>query len=660
MPTPFQPDDILLERRITEIHAARRGRVAACAVSWPEPKADAYRSALWLLPLDGRPGRQLTAGTALDSVPRWSPSGNEIAFLSDREGGDPQIHLIRPDGGEARRLGRFKKGVVSIAWRPQGGRLLATCPLPVDPGQRGGPGRFDTEPQSGAPRVVWRLPYKLDAGGYTLDQEVHLFTIDATSAESRQLTHGAFDVRSAAWSPDGERIVFTRTREDRRMAHRTDVWVCDADGANARQLSSEQGSAIGPSWSPDGRWIAFSGALDEGDAQMRLWLIDVASGAVRPLGDESIEVVADTDLQWSRDSSAVSFINAHRGLQHVTTVTLDGTLRRITEGARHVSHLACTEERLVYSAERPDAPMEVYACDPDGAHETPLHRFNTWRDERTEPQVALRMFDVPDGRGGRERVEGWLLTPQQPGPRVPLLVDVHGGPASYAFVSFHKLAYWQVLCARGWAVLALNPVGSSSYGREFSERLRGHWGEYDLPQHIAAVQALKEEGIGSGGVAITGSSYGGYLSAWAVGQDALFDAAVVIAPVGNLESHFGTSDSGFYADPYSMCGEPHINRDASVRLSPMKHIEKARTPTLFLQGEEDQRCPRGQSEELFVTLMRAGDTPTELVLYPGGSHHFLSQGKPSHRLDALQRLLEWLERWIGRRTGAQGGATPAR
>ncbi len=176
---------------------------------------------------------------------------------------------------------------------------------------------------------------------------------------------------------------------------------------------------------------------------------------------------------------------------------------------------------------------------------------------------------------------------------------------------------------------------------------------------MAAVETLQREGLADDRVAIAGKSYGGYLSAWAIGHSERFRAAVVLAPVGNLETHYGTSDSGYYADPYAMCGSPSLNRDTSTKLSPMRYVEKARTPTLFLQGAEDERCPRCQSEELFVTLMRAGDTPAEMVLYPGGSHHCFESGKPEHRVDAVRRTVDWLERWIDQPVApANGEARP--
>jgi dipeptidyl aminopeptidase/acylaminoacyl peptidase len=298
--------------------------------------------------------------------------------------------------------------------------------------------------------------------------------------------------------------------------------------------------------------------------------------------------------------------------------------------------------RLAFVAEHPSQPSEVSLCGIDGRGEHRVTDFNPWWRERAPVQAELRAFEVPDGKGGTETIEGWLLSAKGAKRPGPLLDDVHGGPASYALLDFDTNVYWQVLCARGWNVLALNAVGSASYGREFCDRLQGRWGELDLPQHEAAVRQLQSEGVCDHRVAIGGKSYGGYLTAWAVGQVSTFRAAVVMAPVGNIETHYGTSDGGYYADPLYMGGGPRFDRELARRLSPMEHIEKARTPTLFLQGKEDERCPKCQSEELFVSMMRAGQTEAELVLYPDEGHTFLGEGAPSVRADACQRIIHWL------------------
>jgi dipeptidyl aminopeptidase/acylaminoacyl peptidase len=165
-----------------------------------------------------------------------------------------------------------------------------------------------------------------------------------------------------------------------------------------------------------------------------------------------------------------------------------------------------------------------------------------------------RNFEVPSGgEQENETIEGWLLLPPGLTGPYPSLVDVHDGPASYSYLKYLWHRHWHVLISRGWAVLTLNTVGSASFGREFSDRLRGRWGELDLNQCLAAVQLLQREGIADERVAITGKSYGGYLSAWAIGHTSIFRAAVICAPVSNLETHYGTSDSGTTRTPMR-CG----------------------------------------------------------------------------------------------------------
>jgi dipeptidyl aminopeptidase/acylaminoacyl peptidase len=283
-----------------------------------------------------------------------------------------------------------------------------------------------------------------------------------------------------------------------------------------------------------------------------------------------------------------------------------------------------------------------------------MSHFNAWWHERCAIEVKAVDFDVPDGRGGMERIGGWLIRAEgSTGPQ-PLLTDLHGGPASYAMLDYESSVYWQVLCSHGWTVLALNAVGSASYGREFCHRLAGHWGSMDLSQHLTAVRQLRRSGVCDGTLVVAGHSYGGYLASYATGNAHMFAAAVVMAPVGNIETHYGTSDGGYYSDPFYMGSAPGFDRALARGLSPVQHIENSRTPTLFLQGKEDERCPKCQSEELFVTLMRAGDTPAELVLYPGEGHSFLKSGAPSCREDATRRIVQWLERFRTARAPAAG------
>lgn len=658
MPAPFTTDDLYLHRKVTQLAGAPDGRSVACTVRSVDREGDGYLSCIWQVPLEGEPV-QLTRGPGRDNSPRWSPDGKRLAFLSDR-GGKAQVHILPGGGGEAAPCGEPPGAVSDLRWMPDGHALVVSAAVTVDPDWRGErPAGREPRQRKVQPQVAWKLPYKSDGVGYMLGREIHLFRLDAASGEHRRLTDGPFDVLAFDVAPDGARLAYARGRAG-RFSHRTDLWTSAADGSGARQVTREFATVMNPLWSPDGRWIAFCATREEGDAQTSLYVLECASGQARRLGDEDLQVADPLSVHWMPDSGGLLFLRQHRGRHQVVRISLEGgTLEERVAGHRQLGAFAPAGETLCFTVDHPAVPSEVHACLPDGAGERQLTDFNPWWRERTPILVENWTFQAPDGRGGSEEIEGWLLRAEGTSGPLPLLNDVHGGPAACALLDFDTNVFWQVLCAKGWAVLALNAVGSASYGREFCDRLAGHWGEYDLPQHLAAIRQLQDEGVCDARVAIAGKSYGGYLSGWAVGNSTVFRAAVVMAPVGNIETHYGTSDGGYYADPYSMGGEGRFDRALARKLSPLACVERATTPTLFMQGADDERCPKCQSEELFVSLMRAGDTRAELVLYPGEDHHFLGEGSPSVRQDAADRIVDWLVRHVDREPAPLAPAEPA-
>jgi dipeptidyl aminopeptidase/acylaminoacyl peptidase len=648
----FDPEDIYLYHSITSLDVAPSRGIAACTVTSEDRDKDRRRSAIWCVPLQdgGARAAQMTSGTDHDSAARWSPDDAQLAFISDR-GGTAQVFLRTEPTGDSIKITDFPGSVVAFEWSPSGKELLVTASVTVDAEARGGPEREGVTGDS-QPQVAWRLPYKADGVGFILGREIHLFVLDVDSRATRRITHGPFDVMGAAWSADGASIIYSPTREG-RFAHRTDLWTCDAGGANHRQITWSTAATQSPFCSPDGKWIAFAGAQEEGDARPSLWVCDRAGGDVRSLGGPDLEIVPSDPIVWTPDSQDVHVVAAHRGRQKIARVHVaDGEVTWLVAGERHVSQVALAGERLVFVSDGPLIPAEVCSSDLRGADERCHTSFNAWWNLRDNGTATMRRFDVPDGKGGRETIEGWLLVPPQGGPPYPLVVDAHGGPASYALLKFESQAYVPMLLSRGFAVLALNTVGSSSYGREFCDRLRGRWGELDLPQQTAVIDTLRREGFTDDRLAMVGKSYGGYLAAWAMGTTDCFRAGVVIAPVGNLATHFGTSDSGYYVDEYSMKARPGEG-DVYRRLSPIDKIGNVTAPTLFLQGKDDERCPVCQSEELFANIMRRTQTPTELVIYPGVGHMFTSVAQPSLRKDAFSRILEWIARWC-----TKAGETP--
>ncbi len=639
---PFSCDDLFLQRTLQGLDGSTSHPRVAFLVSRAVEASDSYESIAWLVDTGSdAPPRRLTSPASSASSPLLDPGGNRLAFLSSRDGtGGQQVQLMPVDGGEAAQLTNAKHQLQTLAgWSSDGTRLLATARVAWAEDEDDDPAR------DGRPWVVDFLPWKMDGSGPRVGQRTHLLEIDAASGEERMLASGDFDVGTAQWSPDGSRLAYVRSR-DGTQRHLQDLWLADADGGDARQVTRDLVTISGIRWSPDGRRIAFGGSCVEGDSISHLWLFDVESGAAtRPCG-EDLQLEGST-IVWHADGRRLATIASRRGLHELVAVSVeDGGVRRLDSGLQHVAALCPAGDRLLFVAATMRCPDELHSVGWDGGDVRRHGEFNHgWFAERARPRVEKRAFDVPDGEGGTEAIDAWVLLPADGEGPFPLLVDFHGGPQSNVLIDFGSHVYWYALLSAGWAIVAPNAVGSGGYGTGFARRMCGRWGEIDLPQHIAVIEALQREGLADDRLACTGKSYGGFLGAWAIAHDTRFRAAVISAPVANLESHTGTSDTGYYVGPYAMGGELAEERARYHALSPVQECHTIRTPTLLLQGEDDQRCPLGQSEEIFAHLVRCAEASCRMVVYPGGSHRMAGTGKPSHRLDYHRRLAGWMRRW---------------
>jgi dipeptidyl aminopeptidase/acylaminoacyl peptidase len=638
----FVAEDLLSFRVVSDMDLSPDGNWLVYTVREIDADNDQYASNHWLIATRGGCPKQLTFGRSINSSPRFSPDGTRLAFLSNREGGMPQLYVLPLSGGEAAPITRLSAGAGEPVWSPDGHRLAFAAKTAPD------------EPLH-APRVVHKLFYKADGSGFHLNNPTQIFVVPADGGVPAQLTEADCSAMEPSWSPSGDWIAFARMRAGARESHRSDVWRVSAAGGPATQLTSKCAHCLAPSWSPDGKWIAFYGSAREGDSRRQVWLAEPTAGRERCMTDEDEEVASfplgvTRPPFWSEDSSAMAVVLISASKSGVTLLSLDGSMRQVLSGERQLTMLAASARarRFCYAWSDPRLCGLLSTAGWDGEGDRLLVNVNAgWACERRWPRAGLRDFRGLEGRQNH----GLLMAPEGKGPW-PLLVDVHGGPHAYVELGFPYHPYWYVLVSRGWAVLSLNPAGSASYGREFAARLRGHWGELDLPEQLEAIDGLIAEGIADGSrVAIAGKSYGGYMAAWAIGKTNRFCAAVCSAAVSNLESHFGTSDTGYYIDPYNMDGEIVAARDRYHRLSPIQYAAAAETPTLILHGEDDQRCPIGQAEELFAALMRSSRAEVEFVRYPGGSHRLQETGRPSHRVDYHRRIAEFVERHASRVAG---------
>ena len=695
---PVQIDDLYAIKGVADAQLSPDGRLVAYVLSEIDREADDYRTSIWVVSSGGgTPPRRFTSGPKTDSAPRWSPDGTSLAFLSDRDGGAPQLYVMPAGGGEGRKLTSLEKGAGAAVWSPDGRRIAFSARFPAEapPADKEARRRWDQRP-----KVITRAQYKTDGQGYTLDAPARLFVVgvEDETQDLRPFVESDGEDRSPAWSPEeqpstgeagaegvrgsggGTRLAFTRTRSDVGDYSLSDLWVLDVETKEARRLTENVGRAAAPSWSPDGKTIAVFGTDEQepgfGEHSIRVWLVPAGGGTGKPHGgaeaDEGVRRTRDEGAArnltaeydrgaylasppavpagpvWAPDGGSVTYSVSNEGcIQVVRAAVSDGAVRPVISGDRWVTGFSASADRgrMALVANAPDQPGDVYVCDWQGAGERKLTDVNReWMERVALPRVERRRFASPHGH----EIDGWLFMPAGTAERAPLLLQIHGGPHSFAGSQFQATAFYcYALAARGWACLALNPTGSGSYGKAFAHGIRERWGEHDLPEQLAAADALIEEGlVDPKRLAVTGYSYGGYMTSWTIGHSDRFKAAVVGAPVTNFESFHGSSDIGLWFSPWELRGAIHEKRELYRRLSPIQSAHECVTPTLILHGEADARCPIGQGEELYSALVAANRAPVEFVRYPGGPHGFVSTGRPSHRVDYSQRVVDWMEQYV--------------
>jgi dipeptidyl aminopeptidase/acylaminoacyl peptidase/CubicO group peptidase (beta-lactamase class C family) len=621
-------DDLLALAVPSEPALAPDGAHVAYVLRTQDAAADRTVTELWLVPPGGGSARRLTAGPA-DTTPVWSPDGTRLAFL---RGGE--LALLPMDGGEARVLTGLPRPSGPPAWSPDGARLAFTALV-------------EDESPAHAPLVADHLDYQADGAGMIGAARRQVHVLDLATLDCRMLTDGRQDAGVPAWSPDGTDVAFVRAvGDDSDLRFRTAVHLLAVDDrhATARVAGPAGGVARTVGFTADGAALLVVGWPADPVGHARLLRVPLDGGDPVDLAGALDRNVMPGGLAYpgglpQEHDGRVLFCVRDQGCTHLWSVTAEGTdPRSVADGAgRVVDGLSVRPRLAAFVLSTPDSFGEIAVVDPSTGDERVLTRHGSTfalfpREERS--------FTISDGR----RVQAWLIRDgDAPGPR-PLLLDIHGGPHNaWNGAADEVHVYHQELASRGWAVLLVNPRGSDGYGEAWYDGVNGAWGVADAADLLEPIDALVAEGIADPGrLAVTGYSYGGFMTCWLTAHDGRFAAAVAGGTVSDLVSMAGTCDDGQFLSAYELGGPPWQDPKRYADMSPLTGVAEVRTPTLLLHGAADLTCPAGQAQQWHTALRQRG-VPTRLVLYPGASHAFILAGPPSQRIDYNRRVVDWLE-----------------
>lgn len=602
-------------------------------------------SQIWLSQRNGSDARQLTRVGERNSGGRWAADGQSIAFVSDRV--KKTGLFVMPFGGESIEITRHNGPISELAWSPDGKTIAYTAlfdpanPDESDPGEQDAP-RI---------RVTARIDYKQDSRGYLDNLRPHVWLVDVESGTRRRLTSDAVDHGNPAWSPDGTKIA---VRIGNHNGLHSQLGVIEVETGEVTIVGPGEGVIGCWAWSPTGDRLLLAADMTQ-SWQLDLFVYDVDADVLERLTDD-LTCLPDSGFPTVSPPSQPVWLDDNTAVLHALRAGSSGLyLVDVNSGSveREVEWKAMGGAPSVGGSGKfvAQAQISLDAVSSIIVYNLELGATDVVVKTNQELPGPANWTTFQIERNG-ETIDAWLLRPHDDewseDRRYPLVLDIHGGPNSHYGFGFNAIQ--QALATSGIAVLYCNPRGSSSYGRAFTQAVSGDWAGEDYLDLMAVVDAAianDDYQIDPERMGVYGYSYGGYMTSWIIGHNDRFKAAVIGAPVVDLVSFYGTSDIGHVFGPKQIGGTPWSNNAEYVKRSPLTNLHTVRIPSLIIHGEADDRCPIGQGEQCFVTLLENG-CEVEFARYPGGAHTFLRTGFPAHREDVLKRVTGWFSQHLNK------------
>jgi len=638
-----------------------------------------YDTSIWAVKTTGSDEpRRLTSGTR-DTTPRWSPDGNFLAFVRSSEtpgqGSGPQLYMLSMAGGDSWAFTSLPRGAGGPIWSPNGKWIAFGNSATADEIARGNrPAPTPADGRQTDVRVITRAVYRSDGGGYVdTNHPNHLWVIAAPRSpeekpEAKQLTSGPYSEGSFVWSRDGGEIYDTTNRTCEPYydeTPNTEIYSVPSSGGQSKLLTRVTTGVGGLSLSPDGTKFAFNASRSSKPVlsytQPDLWVMDVAQNA-QP---RNLTTGFDYDIGggiggdnappragggggpiWTADGRSIIERYAKEGRSNLGMFdALTGKMTDVTKGDHSILSYRPTRDagKIIYTRSTPTVITDLYILDRTSGNSRQLTHINDALFSKlklTEPEdVWYTSFDG-------KKVQTWVQKPPDfdPNKKYPLILNIHGGPhAAYGYVFDHE---FQWMAAKGYVVVYPNPRGSTTYGQDFGNIIQHNYPGDDHKDLMLAVDEVIKRGyIDEKKLGITGGSGGGVLTNWAVTQTPRFAAAVSQRDISDWAGWWYTADFAQF-QPSWFKGAPFEDVEGFRNRSAITHVAKIQTPMMFILGEADYRTPATAGGEELFRALKYRKIPTVMVRFPNEGHELSRSGQPWHRIERLQHIVGWFDKWL--------------
>ncbi len=604
---------------------------------------DSFVNTLWMVSTDGKDHRPITAGR----LPRWSPDGSKLAYLKQS-----QMWVRWMDTGVEARITDFETPPTAMSWSPDGTQLAFLRRVPGTPEwsikmPKAPEGAKWAEPPTVATRLKWRSD-GIGGAGMIPNGFTQLFVVPVTGGAPRRISTGDYNHGGEpSWTPDGQQIYLHAARSGNadHELFPDDIWAFDVATGSAKQITKGNGPELNPSVSPDGKLIAWTGFVDKGNAAhiTSLWVANLDGTNARRLAQGLDRNISTPE--WS--GNGLVAVVEDGGTSAVYSFGVDGNYKAMTDGKLRLATAYANAEqmtvardgRIAITGSNAAQSKEIFVLGPAG-----LKKLTDTNGSLLAAHPIGAVEEIKYKSFDSKMVQGWIIKPPgfDPSKKYPLILDIHGGPyAMYGIEFNHQM---QIYASKGYVVLYTNPRGSTGYGEEFANIIHGNYPGDDYQDLMAGVDAVVAKGyVDPKKLCVTGGSGGGILTAWIVTKTDRFAAAVSQYPVINWFTQAGASDIGLTTARW-MKALPWENPKNYMDHSPLFFVDKVKTPTMLITGEEDWRTPIAQSEEFYFAL-KARKVDTVLVRVPREPHG-IRGAFPSHRIAKIEHILGWFEKYV--------------